>query len=88
MCELSDELATYLCKMLESSSMMGDLQTFFCNLTASEHIAQLTEFLYEAIETTCGIKTSIQGYLSSSFVLNCMNLASVKSLGGSREVMA
>ena len=36
--------------------------------------------MYEAIETTCGIKTSMQGYLSSAFVLNSMNLANSWSI--------
>jgi len=37
----------------------------------------LSEFVYEAIETTCGIQTSVQGFLSTAFVLNSMNLANV-----------
>lgn len=68
--------------MEKEGNLINDLQILCIEcFKESEYEDQLSELLYEAIETTCGIKTSMQGYLSSAFVLNCMNLAnSVKSI--------
>lgn len=71
-------MATYLGQALEKSNLTNDLRSFLIScFKDSEFYEQLSELLYEAIETTCGIQTSIQGYLSTAFVLNCMTLANV-----------
>ncbi len=93
--ELSTELATYLGKALESANLTLDISTFLDSCFKLEKVSNatkeaLSEFVYEAIETTCGIQTSVQGYLSTAFVLNSMNLASVvKNLSsGSNDAQA
>lgn len=84
-----DKLAAYLGEALEHTSLISDLSDFFQNCFAeasSEQAEQLTECIYEAIETTCGIRTSTQGFLTTDFVINSMSLASViKNLAAAKS---
>ena len=47
------------------------LSTCFADSAECEKVS---ECIYEVIETACGIRTSIKGYLNSQFVINCMSL--------------
>ena len=63
---------------LEHASLTEDLGKFFeACFKESGDAERLSECIYEAIETCCGIRTSLSGYLGTSFVLNAMNIASV-----------
>ena len=84
---LTDALATYLGDALEHPNLATEFGSFLSNCFAdSSECERVSECVYEAIETTCGIRTSIKGYLSSQFIINCMSLANVaKSLSSSAE---
>lgn len=79
---LSDTLATYLGDALERSNLAQDFGSFLEScFKESGQAEDLSECIYEAIETTCGIRTSVKGFLSCQFVINCMSLANmVKNL--------
>ena len=83
-----DHLATYLVTALEHASLTSDLVDFFSSCfaeTTSEIATGLTECVYEAIETTCGLRTSTQGFLTTDFVINSMSLASsLKNLAAAK----
>ena len=44
----------------------------------------MDEFVYEAMEAACGVKVSMEGSLDTTFVINCLTLAS--SLKGPSNV--
>ncbi len=80
-------MAGYLGHALESTKLTEDLiKLISATFDGSSQVVDLTEFINEAIETTCGIRTSMQGYLSTAFILNAMRLSEAvhKLLGNSR----
>ena len=84
---LVDMLATYLGEALEHSNLAKDFGNFlFSCFAESAECEKVSECIYEIIETTCGIRTSIKGYLNCHFVINCMSLANVaKNLSATAE---
>lgn len=88
MSTLSDELATYLGEALEHSELTRDLGNFLTTcFSKSVESEDVSECVYDAIETTCGIRTSIKGFLSSQFMINCMSLANIaKNLAMSQKL--
>ena len=73
---MTEQIAEYLGSALEKSNLTSEFAKFLDTCFKESDVAEsLSECIYEAIETTCGICTSIQGYLSTDFVLNSMSLA-------------
>ena len=42
---------------------------------SAESLDLVIEFVYESIETACGVRFSVSGFVDLTFIFNCMRLA-------------
>ena len=82
---MSDNFAVYLAESLSQQKISTEICNFIeillqAPIEKKEEIDEssqlLTEFVYEALETACGVKVSMEGSLDNVFVINCLTLAS------------